>query len=370
LENTVLCRASGVSSGPPVGRPPRLITLVLGLCLATGCSEDGSSDATATGGAASAGAPVAGAATTTGGSSPAAGGAANAGGAPTGGASSGGGAAPSGGEAQGGGANGGSASGGTDDGGAPSEGGASNGGSAMGGTDGGGQAGDSGEGGAPAGGSDGGPLLESFRIAVIGSSTPAGEGASPGNGWVDLLDDALTEIVVVDFDVVNLAVGGYTTVELLPGSGADGGVDDAIDADPNLVLVALAGSNDLSNGTSQETFLERLTTMREAARDAGIPVFFVSTAPKDLSDDERQELADWSVAMASAFDPCWVPSSPPDFTPCYIDTFDLLASPSLNIAEEYSAGDGIHLNDAGHAVIYEAALDVVEPYVCSLVECG
>jgi hypothetical protein len=39
------------------------------------------------------------------------------------------------------------------------------------------------------------------------------------------------------------------------------------------------------------------------------------------------------------------------------------------VASAYGAGDGIHLNDAGHARIFEAAEAIVKPYVCSRVAC-
>src|SRR6185503_11423820 len=106
------------------------------------------------------------------------------------------------------------------------------------------------------------------------------------------LDEALEQIVATSFSSTNLAVGGYSTESLMPGSASEGNIDDAIELEPNLILVALAGSNDLSAGVSGETFMSRLTTIRDSAVAAGIPVFFLSTAPKDLSTDEREALRD------------------------------------------------------------------------------
>ena len=225
--------------------------------------------------------------------------------------------------------------------------------------------------GAARGGAGGGsPMLTSFKLTVIGSSTAAGEGASSSaKSWVGLLARSLDDAVVPTFNSSNLAVGGYTTVELLPGSKADGSIDDAISGRPNLILVSLAGSNDLSAGTSQSTFLSRLTSVRDAAQTAGVPVFFVSTAPKDLSDSERRELRDWATAMSTTFATCWVPERATAYGPCFIDIFAPLANASLGVASAYGAGDGIHLNDAGHARIFEVAEAIVKPYVCSRVAC-
>jgi acyl-CoA thioesterase I len=228
-----------------------------------------------------------------------------------------------------------------------------------------GRAGTSGE-----GGTGETPELTAFKLAVIGSSTAAGEGASSASrGWVSLLRTSLEDAVLGDFTTENLAMGGYTTVELLPDSGANGNIDDAIESEPNLIVLSLAGSNDLSAGTSISTFMTRLESIRDTAVDAGIPIFFVSTAPKDLSTSERETLRDWAEEMGTRFSTCWVPGGSNEHSPCFVDIFATLANGSLGVASEYSAGDGIHLNDAGHAAIHEAAFAVIEPYVCSMTAC-
>ncbi|HEY3495302.1 MAG TPA: SGNH/GDSL hydrolase family protein [Polyangiaceae bacterium] len=341
------------------------LSIVFGLCFGVACGEDTGPDGGSSGtGAGSAGAGRGGT-----------GGSANAGrGGSTGGkagTSSGGASSGAGGSVQGG--SSGASKGGAGSGGAGTAGGTPEGGSDTGG------AGEDGQGGAgnaagsagtdAAGAAGAPPRLDSFRIAVLGSSTAEGTGASNGNGWVDLLRDALADIVTGDFDLENLAHGGYTALDIVPGSNEDGNIDDAIDVEPNLILISIAGSNDLDIDSTEEEFIERLTAARDAALEAGIPVFFVSTAPKDLGDDDRQALKDWADTMREDFSSCWVPSSPPDYTPCFIDIFAPLATGSLNIRSEYNSGDGIHLNDEGHEVIFDIALDIVEPYVCSLTEC-
>jgi lysophospholipase L1-like esterase len=214
-----------------------------------------------------------------------------------------------------------------------------------------------------------GATLTSFELVVIGSSTAAGEGASDeSRGWVSLLEDALDERVDIPFEVTNLAVSGYASAQLSPDSGSSGNIDDAIDEAPALILVALAGSNDLGAGVSEDTFLSRLRTIRETANDAGIPVFFLSTAPKDLSQSEREALSDWALAMHDALEPCWAPSDSA-YSPCFIDVFEPLANDSLGIRSEYGAGDGIHLNDDGHVAVFEAAEPIVATYLCTVASC-
>jgi len=169
--------------------------------------------------------------------------------------------------------------------------------------------------------------------------------------------------------VSNFSVGGYTSLELLPSSRVAGDIDDAIAVRPDLIVVALAGSNDLSLGTSTEVYFSRLATLSDTARAAGIPIFFVSTAPKDISASEREQLRDWAESMADRFQSCWVPAGDQSHEPCFIDIFHLLASASLGILPEYDSGDGIHLNDAGHLAVHQTARAVLEPYVCSVTSC-
>jgi lysophospholipase L1-like esterase len=208
---------------------------------------------------------------------------------------------------------------------------------------------------------------DSFALVVIGSSTAAGEGASgPSNAWVARVQDALSAVTSIEVD--DLAVDGYTTDDLASGSGASGNIDDAIDEAPDLIVVALAGSNDIDAGTSSSQFLSRLAALRDAARRASIPTFFVSTAPKDLSDDERQQLADWASAMNQRFGSCWVPGASA-YAPCFIDVFDALADASLDLSAQFDSGDGIHLNDAGHAVVFRAAEPILQQYVCQVRTC-
>jgi lysophospholipase L1-like esterase len=217
------------------------------------------------------------------------------------------------------------------------------------------------------GGAGGGQPTEPFVIALLGSSTAQGEGASAvANSWVGLLQSALS--AVANVRVANLAVSGWATVHLLPGSGAPGNLDAALDEQPDLIVVALGGSNDIDIGSSTATFLSDLTRLRDTARAAGIPMFFVGTLPKNMSDAARRLLADWNDQMGNLFRTCWVPANAA-YSPCFIDVFDQLAADDLTVEEQYQAADGFHNNDAGHRVIFQGAIEVIEPYVCTVTEC-
>jgi lysophospholipase L1-like esterase len=213
-------------------------------------------------------------------------------------------------------------------------------------------------------------LPSDFTLAIVGSSTAAGDGASTeANAWAAQLEVSLGDRLAGDVALHNFASGGFTSAELVPGSGQPGSVDAALAIDPDLILVALAGSNDLSDGTTSAELIRRLTLLRDTALGAGVPVFFLSTAPKDLTDTEREALAAWAADMGQSFAVCPVPDRSTSYSPCFIDVFTALADDTLGLAADYDSGDGIHINDAGHAVIYELVRDTVEPYVCSRARC-
>jgi lysophospholipase L1-like esterase len=212
--------------------------------------------------------------------------------------------------------------------------------------------------------------LSSFHIAVIGSSTANGIGASTGDfAWVTLLDEALSTKVATRYTTTNLAVGGYTAADLLPGSGAPGSIDDAIAQSPDLIVVALAGSNDLAPGFTTEMFMSQLGVVRDSANAAGIPAFFMSPLPKSLSVGEREILEQWSRLMAAEFGQCWIPGTAKAYAPCYIDVFDALADTSLGLATQFDSGDGQHPNDVGHSLLFGAVDAIVRPYVCTRTGC-
>jgi lysophospholipase L1-like esterase len=210
----------------------------------------------------------------------------------------------------------------------------------------------------------------SFTLAVIGSSTAAGFGASNyESSWVGRLESSLAAAVTTSVSITNLAVGGYSAYELLPGSGARGSIDEAIRERPDLIVVGLAGSNDLTPEITTTTFIAQLTTLRDTARAAGIPAFFVGTLPKNLSTGERELLELWNDRMADSFSACWISDTTSAYAPCFMDVFDQLADASLGIASAWDSGDGQHPNDAGHGILFDSADKIVKPYVCARTQC-
>jgi hypothetical protein len=72
--------------------------------------------------------------------------------------------------------------------------------------------------------------------------------------------------------------------------------------------------------------------------------------------------------MRDRFNACWVPTNAA-YSPCFVDIFAHLANADLDIASQYDSGDGIHLDDAGHRVMFQDALEIIQPYVCAVAQC-
>ena len=145
-------------------------------------------------------------------------------------------------------------------------------------------------------------------------------------------------------------------------------MDDALALQPQLLVVGLGGSNDLSGEMTTERFVAELERVRSVAEARGVPTFFMGTLPKNLTPWDRELLKEWDSAMATRLGTCWVPGDGEAHDECFIGVFDVLADTTLGLAPEFDSGDG-HPNDVGHALLFEHSLRVIEPYVCANIEC-
>ncbi len=199
-----------------------------------------------------------------------------------------------------------------------------------------------------------GPRAGTTRIVVLGSSTAAGWGPRDrGNGWVNrfrdyaLRQDSLTE-------VLNLAIGGYTTFQLLPtGTALREGrvpvdtlrnITRALNLKPDAIVVGL-GSNDRAYGYTNAEQLANFETMRRMAEAQNVPIFFTTTQPR-------------SIAGTGIADQMAVRDS---LTARYpgrvIDVWTFIATPEGVLEPRWDSGDHLHLNDAGHAILFERVRD-------------
>ena len=172
------------------------------------------------------------------------------------------------------------------------------------------------------------------RVVVLGSSTAVGNGASGGQSWVARLQAYLGK------PVSNLAVGGYTTRDVLPSGNPQHNITQALSLNPTVILVNLP-SNDVADGISDQESMDNFAVLRDQAQQAGVPIYFTTTQPRNFGNAaQRQRLADQAAQMQNLL------------APRVISIYDELADNNNRIAARYSNGDGVHLNDAGHGYIF------------------
>lgn len=196
-----------------------------------------------------------------------------------------------------------------------------------------------------------------FKIVVLGSSTAAGAGpSSVDQAWVWLYRDYLTQHDT-RYEVTNLAVGGYTTYDILPtGTTIPSGVNETIDTYRNVTKAIELGaegiivnmpSNDSNMGYSANDQMTNYHTIVDAATAAGIPIWLCTVQPRNFS----------SGSTAQTIQLEMVTRLPQDFPTTYIDFWNGLANTSNGyILTPYDSGDGIHLNAAGHQILFQRVI--------------
>jgi acyl-CoA thioesterase I len=183
-------------------------------------------------------------------------------------------------------------------------------------------------------------------------------GATTGQGWVARLQTDVSPRGVL---VTNLAVGGTTTYVGLPSSSVpvsgrplpNGSIniDAALAHSPKLVLVAYP-TNDTEQGYSVSETVTNLLAIRTYARARGVAVMVQGTQPRNLTDAQRALLPQIDTQLATAVGPC------------FVDVRSLLASADGRINPIYDSGDGVHVNNAGHAVIFNRVKAVLDAGTC------
>ncbi|MFK7923491.1 MAG: GDSL-type esterase/lipase family protein [Bacteroidia bacterium] len=201
--------------------------------------------------------------------------------------------------------------------------------------------------------------LQDFKIVVLGSSTAAGAGASSGDSaWVGRYRDYLQTINPSN-QVINLAVGGYNTYRLMPTGyqqptgrpAADTvrNITAGIAQNPDAIIVNLP-SNDVGAGFSVLEQIANFDTIVKRAEAANIPIWICTTQPRNFSNAAQRQM---QVEVRDSINLRYAP-----FT---IDFWSTIAAPDYTIDSTYNSGDGVHLNDSGHRILFERARDTQIP---------
>lgn len=189
-------------------------------------------------------------------------------------------------------------------------------------------------------------------IAVIGSSTAAGTGATPiADSWVNLLKAYYQNLQLID-TIFNIADGGSVTYIGLPTWDSVGGsgipkpdtlynVTKALSYIPDVVLVAYA-SNDVVAGYTLQQTMTNLRIIYQEVINAGKIAYVATTQPRGgIPTTQKALLKLERDSILAEF-----PANSMDFyTP-------LVAADSLSLNPIY-AFDSTHPNNAGHQLLFQ-----------------
>jgi len=193
-----------------------------------------------------------------------------------------------------------------------------------------------------------------IKFVVLGSSTAAGTGPSPiDSAWVWRYREYLFQRNTAT-QLINLAVGGYTTYhimpdEFVPPSGRPPrvigrNISSALLASPNAIIINMP-SNDAANNYPVSEQVSNYKIIMAKANAKNIPVWVATPQPRNFS----QSQINLQLAM--------VDSTYKLFGDHAIDFWTDIAAPDARINPLYNSGDGIHLNNAGHRVLFSRVVD-------------
>ncbi len=204
---------------------------------------------------------------------------------------------------------------------------------------------------------------ETTALAVLGSSTAAGTGASQaGRSWVGLLQAWLAK--TKGENIINLAAPGVLSTSALCTQQVNSNISELISPTRNVDRALKLGathlilsfpSNDTTNGMSAEQTISNFLDMRQCAQSNDkVRVAVMSSLPRDgLTKQQNAAIAQIDAAMLK------------EFGVCYINVRSALADTDHeSIRHDVSAGDGVHFNNAGHAIIFSMVKRFMESGQC------
>ncbi len=191
---------------------------------------------------------------------------------------------------------------------------------------------------------------KAFHIVVLGSSTAAGSGPSSSDStWVNRYRKYLQKINPAN-QVTNLAQGGTTTYQIMPSwfvapSGRPAtnparNVTQAISLGADAIIVNMP-SNDAANGFGVAEQLFNFNMIVKVADSVGIPVWVCTTQPRSFNASKIQLQKDVRDSVLSIYRNMAL-----DFWTTIADSTGIIDSP-------YNSGDGVHLNNAGHRILFQ-----------------
>jgi len=198
-------------------------------------------------------------------------------------------------------------------------------------------------------------LLTNNLIVVLGSSTAAGACAShPDSAWVIRYRKYMRTLDSTSV-VVNLAVGGYTTYDIMPtgfiqppgrpSPKTTKNITYALTFSPAAIIINLP-SNDANMGYSITDQISNFRIIVDKATEQSVPVWITTTQPRNFPEQtKRDNLIEMKDSIISIYGDLAV------------NVWDDLAQDDGRLLPQYNSGDGIHLNNLGHRIIFQRVVE-------------
>lgn len=177
---------------------------------------------------------------------------------------------------------------------------------------------------------------------VLSSSTAQGTGAgSYDSSWVGRCATYLrsaTQSHKPD-SIINLAVGGYTSYDILPTGNSAHNITRALSFHPYGIIINMP-TNDIANGKGVDSQMQNFAAVAELIKQQKVQLWITTSQPRNLIGDLRTQLMELRDRINTVYGDR------------AIDFWSGIANPDGTINPYYGQGDGIHLNRLGHNVLF------------------
>jgi acyl-CoA thioesterase I len=191
------------------------------------------------------------------------------------------------------------------------------------------------------------------NIVILGSSSAAGDGAKPlDSAWAYRIQ-GVVNANGTKANFINLAVTGYTTYQALPAGyhtanrpapDVNFNITKALSLKPTLVILSFPSNDIAYNYTGTET-MKNYATMVHLLDSAKVQYIIFGNQPRNFTNyNQRLREKTLNDTIRNVY------------TVHVNDFFSALSTTTYLINPKYSAGDGIHLNNSGQALIMNATL--------------
>lgn len=179
-------------------------------------------------------------------------------------------------------------------------------------------------------------------IAIVGSSTAFGTGATPiDSSWVNLTKYYFQGLQEID-TIYNRAAGGTITADGWSAKPDTGILWVMAHDSPDLVIVSYA-SNDAAGDVPFDTTMVHLRSIYQTVTNAGKICWITTPHPRDFL-----------FASQNAVQVQTVDSTFAEFPNFSLDFWTPLVAPDTDtLNPPYNSGDGVHVNNAGHQLLFQ-----------------